>query len=100
MAAGDFFNSYSGIAQWPGALPLTFGIPGSIPGVDSATFLCVLFLLLLVVVVGAASIMVLMARSEGVDGEIGRSGAHDEVGGEIGDEIGDEIRRAVMRYVV
>ena len=52
------------------------------------------------VVVGAASIMVLMARSEGVDDEIGRSGAHDEIGGEIGDEISDEIRRAVMRWVV
>ena len=100
MALGDFFDSYSGIAQRPGALPSLFGDPGSIPGVDSATFLCVLFLLLLVVVVGAASMMVLMARSEGVDDEIGRSGARDEIGGEIGDEIGDEIRRAVMRWVV
>ena len=38
MASGDFFDSYSGIAQWPGALPSLFGVPGSIPGVDSATF--------------------------------------------------------------
>ena len=43
MALGDFFDSYSGIAQRPGALPSLFGDPGSIPGVDSATFLCVLF---------------------------------------------------------
>ena len=52
------------------------------------------------VVVGAASIMMLMVRSGGVDGESGRSGAHDEIGGETGDEISDEIRRAVMRWVV
>ena len=100
MASGDFLDFYSGIAQWPGALLSLFGVPGSIPGVDSATFLCVLFLLLLVVVVGAASIMMLMVRSGGVDDDIGRSGAHDEIGGETGDEISDEIRRAVMRWVV
>ena len=93
----QFLQQYSSVAR---SAAFDLRDPGSIPGVDSATFLCVLFLLLLVVVVGAASIMVLMARSEGVGDEIGRSGAHDEVGGEIGDEIGDEIRRAVMRYVV
>ena len=49
------------------------------------------------VVLGAASIMMLVVTSGGVDDEIGRSRARDEIGGEIGDEISDEIRRALVR---
>ena len=89
MASGDFLDSYSDISQWPGALPLTLEIPGSIPGVDSATFLSVLFLLLLVVVVGAASIMMLVV-----------------IGGELMMRSGDQeltmrsVVRPVMRSVM
>ena len=97
MASGDFFNSYSSIAQWPGALPLILETRVRFPVSTRPLFLCVLFLLLLVVVLGAASIMMLVVTSGGVDDEIGRSRAHDEIGGEIGDEISDEIRRALVR---